>query len=93
MLSCYALISTSPVSAPVATGRMLNVPYCPGHRYVTFLARNSEDVCNLIYNQMGNLLFSQAGRVDLSEERPVFLVYFEHCFPVLDVKKVVYSYT
>ena len=93
MISCYALISKSPVSTPVATGRMHNVPYYQGYRYVAFPTRTTEEVCILDCNVKSNLIIFQAGRVDLYEERPASLVYFEHCFHILDVKKVFYSYT
>ena len=42
--SCYGLISSSPVTAPVATGRVVTVPYYRGYRYVAFQARNKEEV-------------------------------------------------
>ena len=91
VISCYGLISMSPVSAPVATGRMLTMPYYAGYRYVAFPARTSEEVCILDFNLRTNLIILKVGRVNLYEERPASLVYFEHCVHILDVKKVFYS--
>ena len=71
---------------------MLTVPYYAGYRYVAFPARSSQEVCILNCKQMGKWIIFKVGRVDLYEERPASLVYFDHCFHVLDVK-VIYSYT
>ena len=42
-------------------------------------------------NQLDNKFIVKAGRLDFYEERPASLVYFEHCFHLLDMQ-VLYSY-
>ena len=43
-MSCYGLLSTDSIGAPVATGRSMLVPFHPGYRYVAIQARTSDEV-------------------------------------------------
>ena len=44
VVSCYGLLSTNPIMSPVATGRMVTLPYYPGCKYVAYAAKYMEEV-------------------------------------------------
>jgi hypothetical protein len=75
----------SPVCTPVATGRMLTVPYYAGYQYVAFLARSVQEVSILNNEYSDNKIIHKVGRVELYERKPDSFAYYAHCFHVLKV--------
>ena len=71
--------------SPIATGRMVTLPYYPGYKYVAFAAKDTKEVYNINIFTFFDLHL-KAGTFTIYNERPDKLVYHDRCFHVLDMK-------
>ena len=78
------------ISAPVATGQRISLPYYSKCRYVAVTATNSQEVEICGINRLDKIIISKAGTVQLYKERPAFLVYHIYGTHLFDIKVLKY---
>ena len=85
--SYYGLLSTSPITNPVSTGKMINLPLDYASMFAAYPARSREEVNTyFIIFDLSNLISLKAGTVHHYKERPQFLTYHEKTFHLMDLK-------
>ena len=73
-ISCYGLMSTSPIMNPKPTGEEVHLPFYPGCRYAAIPDPSLND----------------GAYVEIHSARPASLVYHDHSFHLFDLKVIQY---
>ena len=85
--SYYGLLSTSPITNPVPTGKMINIPIHSACMFAAYPGRSKEEV-KMPFDWLIKMIFYslKAGTVHHYRERPQFLTYHEKAFHLMDLK-------
>ena len=85
--SYYGLLSTSPITNPVPTGKMINLPIHSACMFAAYPGRSKEEV-KMSFDWLIKMIFYslKAGTVHHYTERPQFLAYHEKALHIMDLK-------